>query len=223
MIFILEVMYPSNMRITSRFQMRSASSKLFSNWHSIIKCILSDSIEWKLIILGSQESNNSSPISTKVIDYEIPFQWLKRRINERRVQNKRSTSRVLITVPKKKKEIIGKFNADHSCVHVDHRYLSVMDHLSSTRNRLNRVYDNRDRELHRLADGSNMRVWIGFPRNPSRWKLNLRGIERTNHFERSCKSTVIFVISYIGLRHSVREGFIGGSPSRGIRDLSRKR
>lgn len=103
MIFILEVMYPSNMRITSRFQMRSASSKLFSNWHSIIKCILSDSIEWKLIILGSQESNNSSPISTKVIDYEIPFQWLKRRINERRVQNKRSTSRVLITVPKKKK------------------------------------------------------------------------------------------------------------------------
>lgn len=108
MIFILEVMYPSNMRITSRFQMRSASSKLFSNWHSIIKCILSDSIEWKLIILGSQESNNSSPISTKVIDYEIPFQWLKRRINERRVQNKRSTSRVLITVPKKKKRKLSE-------------------------------------------------------------------------------------------------------------------
>lgn len=84
-------------------------------------------------ILGSRESNNSSPISTKVIDYEISFHWLKRRINERRVQNKRSTSRVLIAVPKKKKkEIIGKFNADHSCVHVDHRYLSVMDHLSPT-------------------------------------------------------------------------------------------
>lgn len=105
MIFILELMCPPNMRII--FQMRS-SSKLFSNWHSIIKCISSDSIEWKLIILGSQESNNSSPISTKVIDYEIPFQWLKRRINERRVQNKRSTSRVLIAVPKKKKRKLSE-------------------------------------------------------------------------------------------------------------------
>lgn len=174
-------------------------------------------------ILGSRESNNSSPISTKVIDYEIPFQWLKRRINERRVQNKRSTSRVLITVPKKKK---GNYRKIQRWSQLRARWSPIFIRYGSSlpdRNRLNRVYDNRDRELHRLADGSNMRVWIGFPRNPSRWKLNLRGIERTNHFERSCKSTVIFVISYIGLRHSVRGGFIGGSPSRGIRDLSRKR
>lgn len=130
----------------------------------------------------------------------------------RDVQNKHLW---LIAVPKKK-EIIGKFSDQPRWSLIFIRYGSSLLH----KNRLNRVHDNRDRELHRY--GSNMRVWIGFPRNPSRWKLNLRGIERTNHFERSCKSTVIFVISHIGLSHSVRRGFIG-DPSRGIKDLLRKR
>lgn len=45
--------------------------------------------------------------------------------------------------------------------------------------------------------GSNVRVWIGFPRNPSRWKLSLRGIERTNHFERSCVNPLWYLSSPI--------------------------
>lgn len=186
--------------------MRSASSiilKLTLNyktfeyleWHSRVQH------RWKLIILGKFHSQVIEQfVSNFHESHRSKYRFsdwteAKRsgRINERRVQNKRQHLG-LIAVPKKKKRKLSENSAAKltSC----HWYLSI-SRSPPHANRLNRVYDNRDRELHRLADGSNMRVWIGFPRNPSRWKLNLRGIERTNHFERSCKSTVIFVISYI--------------------------
>lgn len=181
--------------------MRSASSiilKLTLNyktfeyleWHSRVQQ------RWKLIILGKfhsqvieqfvsnfHESHRSKYRFSDWTEEKWQNQW---ETDAKQTPTSRANCR-----SKKKKKIIGKFKLT-SC----HWYLSI-SRSPPHANRLNRVYDNRDRELHRLADGSNMRVWIGFPRNPSRWKLNLRGIERTNHFERSCKSTVIFVISYI--------------------------
>lgn len=184
--------------------MRSASSiipKLTLNyktfeyleWHSRVQH------RWKLIILGKfhsqvieqfvsnfHESHRSKYRFSDWTEEKWQNQW---ETGAKQTPTSRANCR-----SKKKKRKLSKNSAAKltSC----HWYLSI-SRSPPHANRLNRVYDNRDRELHRLADGSNMRVWIGFPRNPSRWKLNLRGIERTNHFERSCKSTVIFVISYI--------------------------
>lgn len=131
MIFILELICSPNMRII-----------LFSN-EIILEIILKLTLNYKMYLEWQHRMKINNSRLSRIEQFISNFHESHRlrntvSVTEEKNQWETGAKQTLnisssnCRSKKKKKEIIGKFNADHSCVHVDHRYLSVMDHLSPT-------------------------------------------------------------------------------------------